>query len=483
LWKNSRLEKTALATADRETADREPEVPRSPGSPALPNARLNPLLNPLLAKQLGRWAHIYYTASVDKREAAIEKLVCELEAEEARLAGGSPGPLLESSSQTSVASRVVGPVLITGPAQDLSRLESALAEAPRSGALEIQPQLARFEHEAVEAPVPEGLDNEREGAAETERGFGPEGQEPIQGEESAVPGAEAVPESWQELLGGTGGTPRDDRRQQTQGRETGLPSESLPYGDSYVSRDAVAYSQSFDNLLARSEQIQMLPPEGSGWRRPLIVVGVLAVLGGSLWMIQERRQRSGAMEQAQKPQAPAAAAGAVQPPVTQYSAGPASAAPAAGTTPVGAPPAAGAPVAAAPSQQSSLVLPSGTAPHETPKVTNGNASTTRVPSPQIPLPTDANLPSDPDLLAGMRELQGPQRNSAEAARHLWQSVKNQNGSALILLAGLYANGDGVTKDCDQAKILLDAATRQSKSHAQFLRVEMTRADLRSSGCE
>jgi len=80
-------------------------------------------------------------------------------------------------------------------------------------------------------------------------------------------------------------------------------------------------------------------------------------------------------------------------------------------------------------------------------------------------------------------LQGPQRNSAEAARHLWQSVKNKNSSALIPLAGLYAKGDGVTKDCDQAKILLDAATRQAKSHAQFLRVEMIRADLRSSGCE
>jgi TPR repeat protein len=83
----------------------------------------------------------------------------------------------------------------------------------------------------------------------------------------------------------------------------------------------------------------------------------------------------------------------------------------------------------------------------------------------------------------MRELQGPERNSIGAARHLWQSVKNQNSSALIVLAGLYAKGDGVSKDCDQANVLLDAATRQAKSHAQFLRVEMTRADLRTSGCE
>ena len=61
-----------MATADREATDREREAARGPSSAALPNARLNPLLNPLLAKQLGRWAHIYYTASVDKREAAVD---------------------------------------------------------------------------------------------------------------------------------------------------------------------------------------------------------------------------------------------------------------------------------------------------------------------------------------------------------------------------------------------------------------------------
>ena len=85
----------------------------------------------------------------------------------------------------------------------------------------------------------------------------------------------------------------------------------------------------------------------------------------------------------------------------------------------------------------------------------------------------------------MRSLQGTgvARNSAEAAHHLWQSVRKQNGSALVVLAGLYAQGDGVAKDCDQAKILLDAAARQAKSHTQFQHVETARASLRTSGCE
>ena len=85
----------------------------------------------------------------------------------------------------------------------------------------------------------------------------------------------------------------------------------------------------------------------------------------------------------------------------------------------------------------------------------------------------------------MRALQGKgvPRDSAEAARHFWQSVKNQNSSALVLLAGLYAQGDGVARDCDQAKVLFGAASRQAKSHSQLQSLEMTRETLRTSGCE
>jgi len=60
--------------------------------------------------------------------------------------------------------------------------------------------------------------------------------------------------------------------------------------------------------------------------------------------------------------------------------------------------------------------------------------------------------------------------------------KKTERSALVVLAGLYAQGDGVAKDCDQAKILLDAAARQAKSHTQFQHVETARASLRTSGC-
>ena len=88
--------------------------------------------------------------------------------------------------------------------------------------------------------------------------------------------------------------------------------------------------------------------------------------------------------------------------------------------------------------------------------------------------------SDPDLQAGLKYLQGDasERNSAEAVRYLWKSVQKQNGWALVKLAGLYANGDGVAKDCDQARILVQAAARHNIPN-----LEAALETLHKAGCE
>jgi len=94
-------------------------------------------------------------------------------------------------------------------------------------------------------------------------------------------------------------------------------------------------------------------------------------------------------------------------------------------------------------------------------------------------------PSDPEFAAGMRSLQGTgvARNSAEAAHHLWQSVKNRTAQALVVLAGLYAQGDGVAKDCDQAKSFSTQPPDRQSHTPSFKHVETARASLRTSGCE
>jgi TPR repeat protein len=53
--------------------------------------------------------------------------------------------------------------------------------------------------------------------------------------------------------------------------------------------------------------------------------------------------------------------------------------------------------------------------------------------------------------------QGKLRDSSEAAKWLWKSVAKQNAEAALLLSDLYVRGDGVPQNCDQARLLLDAA--------------------------
>lgn len=50
-------------------------------APGLPRPDLNPLVNPLLGKNMGRWAQVYFTSPPEQREMAVEKLVQELQAE------------------------------------------------------------------------------------------------------------------------------------------------------------------------------------------------------------------------------------------------------------------------------------------------------------------------------------------------------------------------------------------------------------------
>ena len=54
------------------------------GSRTLPLAELNPLLNPLLAENMGRWAEVYFTNPPERREQAILELLRELEADRSR---------------------------------------------------------------------------------------------------------------------------------------------------------------------------------------------------------------------------------------------------------------------------------------------------------------------------------------------------------------------------------------------------------------
>lgn len=84
-----------------------------------------------------------------------------------------------------------------------------------------------------------------------------------------------------------------------------------------------------------------------------------------------------------------------------------------------------------------------------------------------------------DLRLAQRYLGGSMgvRDSSEAAKLLWKAVRKQNTTAAVLLSDLYLRGDGVPKSCDEARLLLVAASKRGAPQAadQLRRLE-------SSGC-
>ncbi|MFZ0318414.1 MAG: hypothetical protein WAL56_04735 [Candidatus Sulfotelmatobacter sp.] len=60
---------------------------------------------------------------------------------------------------------------------------------------------------------------------------------------------------------------------------------------------------------------------------------------------------------------------------------------------------------------------------------------------------------------------GRARDSRQAVTWLWKAVAKQNPTATLLLSDLYLRGDGATKSCDQARLLLDAAARKGVTAA------------------
>ena len=73
-----------------------------------------------------------------------------------------------------------------------------------------------------------------------------------------------------------------------------------------------------------------------------------------------------------------------------------------------------------------------------------------------------------ELAAALASLRGTNgvRDSSKAARLLWAAVENHNSSAEVVLADLYLRGDGVTKSCEQGRVLLNAASKSGNVQGQ-----------------
>jgi hypothetical protein len=91
----------------------------------------------------------------------------------------------------------------------------------------------------------------------------------------------------------------------------------------------------------------------------------------------------------------------------------------------------------------------------------------RVTSAAGTLPSKPADPGAEDLALAERYLNTMpgHMGSATASRYLWAAVEKGNVKAEITLANMYARGDGVTENCNQAQVLLRAASKRGNNEA------------------
>lgn len=375
-----------------------------------PIPELNPMLNPLLSQNMGRWAEVYFTHSPEEREQAVQELVRQLEQENKERELQHP----KSSSLKQ-----------TEPSEAAGR-SSTEQKVMCPGCGHESPASQRFCGACgipIAKPAGPGLQRIPATAAIT-----------------AAPGTLGE-ESWEESEAAENQAPEDMQHYflEERPRENGSDIEPPMFGSAEPS-----FSHSYRILLG------------------LALAIVLGVLGYMAW-------HKGQNQSQDSPQAAAVAADQAtlqdrgSNKTEQASNRPATAS-----------------AAKAEDPSTKAESASKEAPPSNP-ATTAAAATPTTPEP-TPI-TDEAAPTKKAALTGAAKTERIQQNGngaeelamaqrylnvrdpAQAAQWLWKSVAKQNSQATLMLADLYLRGEGVQKNCDQARILLDAAARKGQTGA------------------
>jgi hypothetical protein len=365
-----------------------------PDTTEQPKSDLNPLLNPVLEENLGRWAQVYFTNPPEKRERAVMDLLRELE--------------------------------------------------------------TRTPEQAAELPGPESVN----------RNAGPNPEKM----QCTICNAENLPE---QRFCGFCGTPL--RAQRVPAAE---PSQSAPNGMSFLGLSSAPSAPPESDLAflrEKSFEQSYYEPESGTHRAGYIITALILLIAGIgylNWPVVRAH-----VPAAWQPWAQRRTAATVAPP-TSTKLPEAAARDSAPVNPSPTMPAQPSPQATAGVRQEPPVAALANTQH-TPASASADSTAGKV-----KLASDAHA-SHVAAADGTQELLVAQHylhegstpaNNAEAARWLWKSVGKQNPQAALLLANMYARGDGVSKSCDQARILLGAAAKKGAPGAA--------ANLRNleSGC-
>ena len=397
------------------------------GPSTLPEPELNPLLNPLLGQHMGRWAEVYFTSPPEKREQAVTELLHELQAENATSEGAA------LTSATPVQEELREPVF--EPVSEIPEAYSTLVRCHACGAE--NPASHRF-CGMCGAPV----------AAQSAEDDLPTAENPQQSEP-------AFPQNHESLFA----------RSKDAVYEPALSTNELSLFQ--AGREA---SDNEDEMFSYS-------PASRSYR---VYVGIaLAIVIFALAYMAWRGAQATSQNPHVEPQAPAAVTQPAIPAPTPPSTPPSTSKtdPSEGTPPA--------------NEQATAPSDSGRAQVESRQVESTVKASSDKSAHATPpaAPVVETKPSEVSVAGnGAEELaiaqhyltegNGLQRNSSEAAKWLWKSMAKNNANATLLLADLYLKGDGVSKNCDQARVLLDSAARSGMKQAgERLR------HLQAFGCE
>lgn len=354
------------------------------GADVLPRPELNPLVNPVLEHNLGRWAEVYFTSPPEKREQAIIDLLMELQ------------------------------------------------------------RTNEFEPDEPHRPVAPALPQE----------LRPQESKPVNLMGIVCPGCQFENIAGQRFCGVCGaplltnGTPPTVEPQPSPVIVSAIPGppHTALIDDSAATGNDVGWLR--EKAFSQWDEVE--PPAHRGKMLFVAVLALTVLFGVVAYTYWPSRDRN---IQSLSPKASVPPATAIQPP-----------------------------------QPAPVESPAASAPENPPAPEKGPVDAPRYATTHTPLSphrvasaAPAASPGDgtQELLLAEQSLDGKNgaRDSAQAARLLWKAVGKQNAQASLLLSDLYARGDGVARNCDQARILLVAAARKGTPAAtQQLH------SLESSGC-
>ena len=397
----------------------------------LPQAELNPLMNPILGQNMGRWAEVYFTTPPERREQAVLELVKELEAESAaRGESAAASPAAEHSSDSEISpvlERVPAPALVTRCHACGRRNPESQRFCGMCGArLEDSGPTTAGLSALLTSDLPE-IDLPELDMPEIDRGIDtplPIGCEPVGGDSEPLSPVLSV-------------------------------TDPLPPANNFPRFRTMGDTAPDDENLDDSD-----PASDASVNRLYIAAAIAFVIIALVYMVWRSTQFTPNASRA-IPQTERAVAKQTEPPSS--------------AAPVPPPQAAASVVASnnprtPDSTPESSETPASQAQDKAANTEPSGTPASAVATPPEPSPAGNGSSVNGSLGSGSQELataqaylngtNGQQRDAVEAAKWLWKAIAKHNDEATLLLSDLYLKGDGVSKNCDQARVLLDAAARK-----------------------